>query len=72
MTADALRQQINALVDQFADLSLAPSPFVPGETIIPPSGKVIGARELGMWSGLDDRHFNYMGDRLGEFLGVSF
>ena len=37
----ALRQQIAGLVQQFADLTLAPKPFVPGESVVPVSGKVI-------------------------------
>ena len=45
-TSQELRQQIAALVAQYADVALAPRPFVPGETTIPPSGKVIGGREL--------------------------
>ncbi|HEX8384130.1 MAG TPA: lipopolysaccharide biosynthesis protein RfbH [Sphingomonas sp.] len=46
MTAEALRQQIAELVGQYAETALAPKPFVGGESVIPPSGKVIGAREL--------------------------
>ena len=44
--AQALRRQIAALVDDYAALTLAPKPFVPGETTVPPSGKLIGAEEL--------------------------
>ena len=44
--AQALRRQIAALVDDYAALTLAPKPFVPGETVVPPSGKLIGAEEL--------------------------
>lgn len=43
---DALRREIAALVQQYADVALAPKPFVPGESTVPVSGKVIGAREL--------------------------
>ena len=46
MTPDMLRQEISKLVEQYANVALASKPFVAGETIIPPSGKVIGAREL--------------------------
>lgn len=79
MTADALRQQINTLVGQYADISLAPKPFVPGETVIPPSGKVIGARELELmveasldgW--LTTGRFNEQFEgNLARFLGVPF
>jgi CDP-6-deoxy-D-xylo-4-hexulose-3-dehydrase len=41
-----IRQQISALVDQYAAIALAPQPFVPGTTAVPPSGKVIGAEEI--------------------------
>lgn len=41
-----LRQQIAALVDQYAAVALRPKPFLPGETPVPPAGKVIGAEEL--------------------------
>lgn len=44
--ADALRAQISALVEQYAAITLAPKPFVPGQTPVPPSGKVMGAHEL--------------------------
>lgn len=41
-----LRQQIKDLVGRYADKFLAQGVFVPGETPIPPSGKVIGRGEL--------------------------
>lgn len=43
---EQLRQQIAALVDEYATLAFAPQPFNPGSTVVPPSGKVIGAQEL--------------------------
>jgi CDP-6-deoxy-D-xylo-4-hexulose-3-dehydrase len=46
MTAEALRREILALVEQYAQLTGAARPFVPGSTPVPPSGKVIGAGEL--------------------------
>ncbi|MEH3121800.1 MAG: lipopolysaccharide biosynthesis protein RfbH [Sphingomonas phyllosphaerae] len=46
MTADDLRKQIRALVGQYAAAQFAPRPFVPGESVIPPAGKVIGAPEI--------------------------
>jgi CDP-6-deoxy-D-xylo-4-hexulose-3-dehydrase len=42
----ALREQIAELVDEFAAIALAPQPFLPGMTLVPPSGKVVGAQEL--------------------------
>jgi len=44
--AEEIRRQIALLVDEFAALALAPRPFVPGISVVPPSGKVIGAAEL--------------------------
>jgi CDP-6-deoxy-D-xylo-4-hexulose-3-dehydrase len=45
-TPEAIRAQIAELVQQYADITLAPKPFVPGESAVPVSGKVMGAREL--------------------------
>jgi CDP-6-deoxy-D-xylo-4-hexulose-3-dehydrase len=46
MTTEELRQQILQLVTQYAAQRHAPRPFVPGESVIPPSGKVFGSEEL--------------------------
>ena len=43
---EALREQIAQLVEQYAAIALAPAPFLPGATIIPPSGKLLDAAEL--------------------------
>jgi CDP-6-deoxy-D-xylo-4-hexulose-3-dehydrase len=43
---DTIRREIAALVQQYSDIVHMPKPFVPGETVVPPSGKVIGAEEL--------------------------
>ncbi len=45
-TKEALKEEILQLVKQYADLKYTDKPFIPGKTIIPPSGKVIGAPEL--------------------------
>ena len=42
----ALRARIGELVETYAARALAPRPFVPGSTPIPPSGRLIGATEL--------------------------
>ena len=47
-TAQQLRQQIAELVGRYAELQMAPKPFVAGQSSVPPSGKVIGAGELQM------------------------
>jgi CDP-6-deoxy-D-xylo-4-hexulose-3-dehydrase len=43
---DAIRREIAALVQQYADAVYVPQAFLPGQTVVPPSGKVIGAQEL--------------------------
>ena len=76
-TPEALRAEIAALVQQFADITCAPKPFVPGESPVPVSGKVIGAKELQLmveasldgW--LTTGRFNAMfEERLAKYLGV--
>jgi CDP-6-deoxy-D-xylo-4-hexulose-3-dehydrase len=76
-TSTALRGQIAELVQQFADLAYAPKPFVPGESPVPVSGKVLGARELQLmveasldgW--LTTGRFNAaFEERLARYLGV--
>ena len=44
MTTEELREQILQLVTEYARQRHAPRAFVPGESVIPPSGKVFGAR----------------------------
>jgi CDP-6-deoxy-D-xylo-4-hexulose-3-dehydrase len=77
MTAEELRQQILLLVAEYTRQRHAPRAFVPGETVIPPSGKVFGAEEvcnavdasLDFW--LTTGRFNAEFERrLAEFLGV--
>ncbi len=41
-----LREQIAQLVDEYAAIAFAPQAFLPGLTVVPPSGKVVGADEL--------------------------
>jgi len=74
---DAIRKEIAALVQQYADIIYAPKVFVPGQTPVPVSGKVIGAKELQLmveasldgW--LTTGRFNAMfEERLAKFLGV--
>ncbi len=45
-TQEAIRQEIGNLVQQYADIVYASKAFIPGETVVPVSGKVIGASEL--------------------------
>ena len=76
-TPEALRQEISALVEQYAQLVHSPKPFVPGESAVPVSGKVIGAAELqnmveaSLDGWLTTGRFNAEFERrLAEFLGV--
>ncbi len=75
--AEAIRAQIATLVDEYAALAPAQSPFTPGRTPIPPSGKLIGAAELrnmvdaALDGWLTTGRFNDAFEtRLAEFLGV--
>ena len=77
--ATALRAQISELVQKFADITLAPKPFIPGESAVPVSGKVIGAKELQLmveasldgW--LTTGRFNAaFEERLAQYLGVKY
>ncbi len=45
-SAQGIREQIAKLVEQYARVAHAPVAFLPGLTLVPPSGKVIGAQEL--------------------------
>jgi CDP-6-deoxy-D-xylo-4-hexulose-3-dehydrase len=45
-TTETLRNKITELVEQYAKLQYAEKPFEAGRTVVPPSGKVIGATEL--------------------------
>ena len=45
-TTEELRLEIASLVQEFADLKYKEKKFEPGKSVVPPSGKVIGATEL--------------------------
>lgn len=79
MNPEILRQEISKLVEQFATIVHTPKPFEAGQSVIPPSGKVIGARELQLmveasldgW--LTTGRFNADFERkLAEFIGVKY
>lgn len=76
---EAIREEIAALVQQYADLVHSSKPFVPGESPVPVSGKVIGAPELKLmveasldgW--LTTGRFNAeFEQRLAKYLGVKY
>ena len=73
----ALRAQISKLVEEYATIALAPNQFVPGTTMIPPSGKLIDAAELkntveaSLDGWLTTGRFNvHFEQKLAKFLGV--
>lgn len=76
---DKLRHQIGELVNQYADIAYSPKPFVPGQSPVPVSGKVIGAKELQLMvdAALDGwlttgRFNDIFEERLAQFLGVKY
>lgn len=79
MSKEQIRNQIAELVDQYAALEYAPKIFVGGESVVPPSGKVLGANELKMMveASLDGwlttgRFNDAFEKRLGEYIGVPY
>ena len=79
MTPDDIRKEIAKLVNQFAEMTTAPKPFIGGESVIPPAGKVVGAREMELmveasldcW--LTTGRFNAEFEKkLAEFIGVKY
>ena len=74
-----LRTQIAQLVDKYAQVSLTPVTFKPGQTLVPPSGKLIGVKELQLMveASLDGwlttgRFNEEFESRLAKFLGVKY
>jgi CDP-6-deoxy-D-xylo-4-hexulose-3-dehydrase len=72
-----LRSQISLLVEEYKRVALAPSPFFPGVSAVPPSGKLLGGNEINYmveasldgW--LTTGRFNDKFEvKLAEFLGV--
>ncbi len=79
MTTEELREQILQLVTEYTRQRHGARPFVPGESVIPPSGKVFGPEEvcnavdasLDFW--LTTGRFNADFERkLADFLDVSW
>ena len=76
---DSLRSEINELVKKYAEIAYEPQPFVPGETPVPVSGKVIGSKELefmvdaSLDGWLTTGRFNILFEKgLAKFLGVKY
>ena len=75
----SLRKEIRLLVENYAELAFPSLPFNPGESAIPPSGKVIGAAELvnmvdaSLDGWLTTGRFNALFEKkLASYLGVEF
>jgi CDP-6-deoxy-D-xylo-4-hexulose-3-dehydrase len=75
--AQAIREQIAKLVDEYAAIALEPKSFSPGVTTVPPSGKILDAAELKLMveASLDGwlttgRFNDEFEKRLASFLGV--
>ena len=76
-TTDSLRKDIAVLVKEYAALQYAEKEFVPGESVVPPSGKIIGEAELqhmveaSLDGWLTTGRFNDQFEKeLAEFIGV--
>ncbi|CNK46682.1 lipopolysaccharide biosynthesis protein RfbH [Yersinia enterocolitica] len=79
MSQEQLRQQIAELVAQYAETAMAPKPFEAGKSVVPPSGKVIGAKELQLMveASLDGwlttgRFNDAFEKKLGDYIGVPY
>jgi len=76
-TAEELRLEIAGLVQEFADLKYKEKTFKPGRSVVPPSGKVMGATELkymvdaSLDGWLTAGRFNRKFEKeLSEFIGI--
>ena len=76
-TTEELRLEIAELVQEFADLKYKEKTFKPGRSVVPPSGKVMGATELqymvdaSLDGWLTTGRFNRKFEKeLSEFIGV--
>lgn len=76
-TPNQIRSEIAQLVQEYADIVFEPKSFVPGESTVPVSGKVIGAQELknmveaSLDGWLTTGRFNALFEkRLAKFLGA--
>ncbi|MCL4125781.1 UNVERIFIED_CONTAM: hypothetical protein GTU68_036906 [Idotea baltica] len=75
----SLRSKIAELVSEYATEQYAPKQFIPGETVIPPSGKLLGEEELqnmvsaSLDGWLTTGRFNTEFEKkLAKFLGVNY
>lgn len=76
---EKIRLEIAALVEKYAAIEFSPKPFLPGKTIVPPSGKLIGVEELqnmvdaSLDGWLTAGRFNDLFEKnLAKFIGVKY
>jgi CDP-6-deoxy-D-xylo-4-hexulose-3-dehydrase len=76
---EKLRDEIAVLVSKYAEEQYKPKVFVGGETVIPPSGKLLGEEELqnmvsaSLDGWLTTGRFNTLFEKgLADFLGVKY
>lgn len=76
---ERIRKQILGLVKDYSDLEFSQKNFIPGQTSIPPSGKLIGVEELqnmvqaSLDGWLTAGRFNELFEKkLAEFIGVKY
>ena len=74
---DKIRKQILELVKEYSAIEFAPKKFIPGQTVIPPSGKLLDSKELenmveaSLDGWLTTGRFNELFEKkLAEFIGV--
>jgi CDP-6-deoxy-D-xylo-4-hexulose-3-dehydrase len=74
---DKIRKQILELVKEYSVLEFAPKKFIPGQTVIPPSGKLLDSKELenmveaSLDGWLTTGRFNELFEKkLADFIGV--
>jgi CDP-6-deoxy-D-xylo-4-hexulose-3-dehydrase len=77
MSKETIRKEIAGLVEKYAEIEYAEKLFVAGQTVVPPSGKVLGAKELqymvdaSLDGWLTAGRFNAEFEkRLGEYFGL--
>ena len=79
MNTEEIKKQIFELVEQYSELHFADKQFQPGASVVPPSGKVLGAGELknmveaSLDGWLTTGRFNEAFEkRFAEFVGVPY
>jgi CDP-6-deoxy-D-xylo-4-hexulose-3-dehydrase len=76
---EELRKKISQLVGEYSEIEFSAKEFIPGTTIVPPSGKLIGSEELknmvdaSLDGWLTAGRFNELFEKkLASFLGVNY